>query len=211
MAEWTVILDRMERELEDHQTSGHSTVMCPSSTGSRVGYEFMGHRFLRMTAPTVLLSILRLFASRLRNSHERFRRAVEPLGRTRPTSLVRQSLCIRGGQDCANSPKSLRLAGTSVQREQRQEVELVRIGLPDLWRSLRSGSEGANVRLHSEPRRRGLFADNLGRSGCLQAVSSDCGLLAKQSGRRVRIVSINPGRNRRCLQARRRMFAGRYS
>jgi len=33
-----------------------------------------------------------------------------------------------------------------------------------------------------KPSTEALFADNLGRSGCLQAVSSDCGLLAKQSG-----------------------------
>jgi hypothetical protein len=84
MAEWTVILDRMERELEDHQTSGHSTVMCPSSTAAEFGYEFMGQSFSAHDGADVLLSILRLFAKQAPEFPERFRRAVEPLGRTRP-------------------------------------------------------------------------------------------------------------------------------
>jgi hypothetical protein len=84
MAEWTVILDRMERELEDHQTSGHSTVMCPSSTAAEFGYEFMGQSFSAHDGADVLLLILRLFAKQAPEFPERFRRAVEPLGRTRP-------------------------------------------------------------------------------------------------------------------------------
>lgn len=116
MAEWTVIFDRMERELEDHQTSGHSTVMCPSSTAAEFGYEFMGQSFSAHDGADVLLLILRLFAKQAPEFPERFRRAVEPLGRTRPYAARSPETVYPGRPRLrkANSPKSLRLAGTSV-------------------------------------------------------------------------------------------------
>ena len=58
--------------------------MCPSSTAAEFGYEFMGQSFSAHDGADVLLSILRLFAKQAPEFPERFRRAVEPLGRTRP-------------------------------------------------------------------------------------------------------------------------------
>lgn len=82
--EMTRTLGRMEHEIERQQTPRRSTAISPSPAAARVGYEFMGQWFPARDGTVVLLSIIRQFAKQDPEFPERYKRNLEPIGRTRP-------------------------------------------------------------------------------------------------------------------------------